>query len=87
MQACKRSRRERRLKNKDCVYKGWNNVKESVIAKRTVKSHRTYMREGGWWKSVIVSVCMNKTGLRQAGLITCLNPFKRWSSMTRVKEG
>ena len=35
--------------------------KESVIAKRTVKSHRTYMREGGWWNSVIVSVCMNKT--------------------------
>ena len=38
-----------------------SNVKESVIAKRTVKSHRTYMREGGWWNSVIVSVCMNKT--------------------------
>ena len=57
------TRKERRLKNKDCVYKGWNNVKESVIAKRTVKSHRTYMREGGWWNSVIVSVCMNKTGV------------------------
>jgi hypothetical protein len=55
------TRKERRLKNKDCVYKGWNNVKESVIVKRTVKSHRTYMREGGWWNSVIVSVCMNKT--------------------------
>jgi hypothetical protein len=38
-----------------------SNVKESVTAKRTVKSHRTYMREGGWWNSVIVSVCMNKT--------------------------
>ena len=42
------------LKNKDVVYKGWNNVKESVISKRTVKSNRTYMREGGWWNSVSV---------------------------------
>jgi hypothetical protein len=48
------TRKERRLKNKDVVYKGWSNVKESVIAKRTVKSHRTYMREGGWWNSVSV---------------------------------
>jgi len=48
------TRKERRLKNKDMVYKGWNNVKESVISKRTVKSNRTYMREGGWWNSVSV---------------------------------
>ena len=54
----KDTRKERRLKNKDVVYKGWSYVKETVIAaaiaKRTVKSHRTYMRDGGWWNSVSV---------------------------------